>query len=145
MPQVLVLGAGKIGSLVAGLLSAKGQYQVHLADLTLDAPKRLVDELALSTVTPCALDVRRPDTVAAYISSHRFDAVISSLPYFYNPAVAEIARVHQLHYFDLTEDVAVTGRVKAISEGADRAFLPQCGLAPIVHPHSFLRDPYISV
>ena len=38
MPQVLVLGSGKIGSLIAGLLSAKGQYQVHLADLTLDAP-----------------------------------------------------------------------------------------------------------
>ena len=130
MPQVLVLGAGKIGSLVAGLLSANGQYHVHLADLTLDAPKRLVDDLSLSTVTPCALDVRRSDSVAGYIGSHRFDAVISSLPYFCNPTVAELARAHQLHYFDLTEDVAVTGRVKAISEGADRAFIPQCGLAP---------------
>ena len=46
MPQVLLLGAGKIGSLIAGLLSAKGQYQIHLADLSLDAPKRLVDELS---------------------------------------------------------------------------------------------------
>jgi saccharopine dehydrogenase-like NADP-dependent oxidoreductase len=130
MPQVLVLGAGKIGSLVAGLLSASGQYHVHLADLTLDAPKRLVDDLSLSAVTPCALDVRRPDAVAAYVSSSPFDAVISSLPYFCNPTVAEIARAHQLHYFDLTEDVAVTGRVKAISAGADHAFIPQCGLAP---------------
>ena len=97
MPQVLVLGAGKIGSLVAGLLSASGQYHVHLADLTLDAPKRLVDDLSLSAVTPCALDVRRPDAVAAYVSSSPFDAVISSLPYFCNPTVAEIARAHQLH------------------------------------------------
>ena len=54
MPQVLVLGAGKIGSLVAGLLSASGRYHVHLADLTLDAPKRLVDDLSLSAVTPSA-------------------------------------------------------------------------------------------
>lgn len=130
MPQVLVLGSGKIGSLIAGLLSAKGEYQVHLADLTLDAPKRLIDDLALTTVTPCALDVRRPDSVVAYVTAHRFDAVISCLPYFYNPAVAEIARAHHLHYFDLTEDVAVTGCVKRISEGADHAFLPQCGLAP---------------
>ncbi len=130
MPQVLVLGSGKIGSLIAGLLSSKGQYQVHLADLTLDAPKRLIDDLALTTVTPCTLDVRRPDAVVAYVTAHRFDAVISCLPYFYNAAVAAVARAHHLHYFDLTEDVAVTGCVKAISEGADRAFLPQCGLAP---------------
>ncbi len=130
MPHVLVLGAGKIGSLVAALLATKGQYQVHLADLTLDAPKRLIDELTLSTVTPCALDVRRVASVEAYVTSHRFDAVLSGLPYFHNPAVAEIARVHRLHYFDLTEDVAVTERVKVISEGADRAFMPQCGLAP---------------
>lgn len=130
MPQVLVLGAGKIGSLIAGLLSAVGRYRVHLADLTLDAPKRLVDELALSTVIPYALDVRRPDSVAQYVAAHHFDAVISSLPYFCNPVVAEIARSHRLHYFDLTEDVAVTGRVRVISEASDRVFIPQCGLAP---------------
>ena len=130
MPQVLVLGAGKIGSLIAGLLSAVGDYHVHLADLTLDVPKRLIDELSLSTVTPCAMDVCRPASVAQYVTAHRFDAVISSLPYFCNPIVAEIARTHRLHYFDLTEDVAVTGRVRAISEASDRAFIPQCGLAP---------------
>ncbi|MCC2640411.1 MAG: uncharacterized protein K0S45_824 [Nitrospira sp.] len=130
MPRVLVLGSGKIGSLVTGLLSADGQYLVHLADKALDVPKRLVDELSLSTVIPCALDVRRPDSVIEYVASHRFDAVISTLPYFCNPTVAKIARAHRLHYFDLTEDVTVTGRVKAISEGAQRAFIPQCGLAP---------------
>ncbi len=130
MPQVLVLGAGKIGSLTASLLSGVGHYQVHLADLTLDAPKRLVDELHLPSVTPCALDVRRPEAVTHYVTSHQFDAVISSLPYFCNPVVAELARAQCLHYFDLTEDVHVTRRVKAISEGADRAFVPQCGLAP---------------
>ncbi len=130
MPQVLVLGAGKIGSLVAALLATKGGYYVHLADLTLDAPKRLIEELSLSTVTPCALDVRRPNSLEDYVTSHRFDAVLSGLPYFHNPAVAELARTHHLHYFDLTEDVAVTERVKVISERADRAFIPQCGLAP---------------
>ncbi len=45
MAQILVLGAGKIGSLAAGLLSGIGGYDVHLADLTLDAPKRVVDNL----------------------------------------------------------------------------------------------------
>ena len=70
------------------------------------------------------------DVVAQYVTAHRFEAVISSLPYFCNPTVAEIARAHRMHYFDLTEDVAVTDRVRAISEASDRAFIPQCGLAP---------------
>jgi saccharopine dehydrogenase-like NADP-dependent oxidoreductase len=130
MPQVLVLGAGKIGSLIAGLLSAVGEYQVHLADCTLDAPKRLVDELSLSAVTPCSLDAARRDSLIEYVSGHQFDAVISSLPYFCNPIVADVARTHHLHYFDLTEDVAVTEQVRAISEASERAFIPQCGLAP---------------
>jgi saccharopine dehydrogenase-like NADP-dependent oxidoreductase len=130
MARILVLGAGKIGSLAAGLLAGEGCYQVHLADLTLDAPKRLVDELGLSSVTPCALDVRNAEVVAEYVLAHRIDALASGLPYFCNPTVAEVARDRQVHYFDLTEDVDVTRHVKKVSAGADRAFVPQCGLAP---------------
>ncbi len=35
-----------------------------------------------------------------------------------------------MHYFDLTEDVAVTRRVSALAREAPAAFVPQCGLAP---------------
>ena len=35
-----------------------------------------------------------------------------------------------LHYFDLTEDVAVTDAVRKLAEGAEQVFAPQCGLAP---------------
>jgi saccharopine dehydrogenase-like NADP-dependent oxidoreductase len=56
--------------------------------------------------------------------------VISSLPYYCNVAVAEAARDAGAHYFDLTEDVAVTRAVRELAAGADRAFVPQCGLAP---------------
>ena len=44
--------------------------------------------------------------------------------------VAEIARKVNAHYFDLTEDVAVTRAVRELADGATRAFVPQCGLAP---------------
>ena len=33
MHRVLVLGAGKIGSLISGLLAESGSYTVHLADV----------------------------------------------------------------------------------------------------------------
>jgi saccharopine dehydrogenase-like NADP-dependent oxidoreductase len=130
MHRVLVLGAGKIGSLVACLLAEHGSYDVHLGDLALDAPKRLVEDLGLSQVTPCLLDIRHPDSVSAYLSAHPVDAIISSLPYFCNPTVAGLALTHHVHYFDLTEDVEVTSQVRVLSAGASRAFVPQCGLAP---------------
>ena len=130
MYRVLVLGAGKIGSLVACLLAQRGNYEVHLGDMTLDAPKHLVEDLALERVTPCILDVRHPDAVSTYLSTHPVDAIISSLPYFCNPTVAGLALTHSVHYFDLTEDVEVANQIKVLSTGAAHAFMPQCGLAP---------------
>lgn len=130
MHRVLVLGAGKIGSLVACLLAEDGNYEVHLGDINLEGPKHLVEDLALSRVTPCILDVRHPDAVSTYLSTHPVDAIVSSLPYFCNPTVAGLALTHQVHYFDLTEDVEVTNQVRVLSAGASRAFVPQCGLAP---------------
>src|SRR6478735_246724 len=130
MPRVLVLGAGKIGSLVACLLSQQGSYEVHLGDVTLDAPKHLVEDLGLSRVTPAVLDVREGEAVASYLSAHPVDAIISSLPYFCNQTVATLALKHGCHYFDLTEDVEVTNQIRTMAEGATHAFMPQCGLAP---------------
>src|SRR5215210_891012 len=128
--RVLVLGAGKIGSLVACLLSESGEYEVCLGDISLDASKRFVEDLGLSRVTPLLVDVRHPDAMSAHLKAHRFEAILSSLPYFCNPIVAGLARDHRLHYFDLTEDVEVTNQVKVLSADSSQAFVPQCGLAP---------------
>lgn len=130
MYRVLVLGAGKIGSLVASLLSQHGRYEVHLGDMNLDGASRLVADLKLERVIPCLLDVRHPDMVSTYLSTHPVDAIVSSLPYFCNPTVAGLALTHGLHYFDLTEDIEVTSQIRVLSAGASQAFMPQCGLAP---------------
>ncbi|MGA6826888.1 saccharopine dehydrogenase C-terminal domain-containing protein [Nitrospira sp. NS4] len=130
MHRVLVLGAGKIGSLVACLLSQHGGYEVHLGDVSLEGPKHLVEDLGLRRVTPSILDVRHPDAVGTYLSAYPVDAVVSSLPYFCNPTVAGLALTHGLHYFDLTEDIEVTNQIRILSSGATQAFMPQCGLAP---------------
>ena len=130
MHRVLVLGAGKIGSLIACLLAQRGTYEVHLGDLTLEPSKHLVEDLGLERVTPCILDVTHPDSVGTYLSMHSVDAVVSSLPYFCNPTVAGLALTHGLHYFDLTEDVEVASQIKILSTGARHVFMPQCGLAP---------------
>ena len=126
--KVLILGAGKIGALISGFLAECRDYEVHVADVNGNAANSVVAAHGLPNLHAYELDAANPALLEAHLREHPADTIISSLPYFCNPTVAEIARA-QLHYFDLTEDVAVTGRA-SISAGADHAFIPQCGLAP---------------
>lgn len=130
MYNVMITGAGKIGSLIACLLADSGSYQVHLADLEFNGSdvKRLLAQLP--EVKTVALDVKDEKATQEYLEKNNIVAVISSLPYFLNTHVATAAKAAKAHYFDLTEDTSVTEAVKAIAEGAETAFVPQCGLTP---------------
>lgn len=128
MNRVLVLGAGKVGSLIATMLADSGEFRVALADRDLQQAERAAADRP--GVTPLALDSTVAGALASTLSAERFDAVVSGLPFYLNPAVAEAARRGGCHYFDLTEDIAVTREVRRIAEGADTTFAPQCGLAP---------------
>ena len=130
MYNVMITGAGKIGSLIACLLADSGDYEVHLADLEFagtDVTRLLKAMPGIKTV---ALDVMDTDSVKTYMEKHKIISVISSLPYFLNTHVAKAAKAAKAHYFDMTEDTTVTQEVKSIAENAETAFLPQCGLAP---------------
>jgi len=130
MHRVLVLGAGKIGALISGLLADAGNYQVQLADVNPDAARAVGRAHGERTLTAHGVDAGDTAALAKHVAANPCDAVISSLPFYCNPGVAQVARDQGLHYFDLTEDVEVTRAVRAIAEGSDRAFVPQCGLAP---------------
>lgn len=130
MHRVLILGAGKIGALISGLLAESGAYEVQLADVDGAAAESVVKAHALKHLTPFTLDAQNPAALDAHLARHRVRAVISSLPYYCNVGVAEAARRAGTHYFDLTEDVEVTRSVRRIAAGAECAFVPQCGLAP---------------
>lgn len=130
MHRVLILGAGKIGALISGLLADASGYEVQLADVNGDAARAVARAHGKRNLAAYAVDAADPDVLARHVADHPSDAVISSLPYFCNPGVAQVARTAGLHYFDLTEDVEVTRAVRATSEGATTAFVPQCGLAP---------------
>jgi len=130
MYNVMIAGAGKIGSLIACLLTESGSYQIHLVDVDFTGSdvKRLLD--VLPEIKTVALDVKDELSTQAYLEKHEIIAVISSLPYFLNTNVAHAAKAAKAHYFDLTEDTAVTKEVKLIALNAQTAFVPQCGLAP---------------
>ena len=130
MNKVLVLGAGKIGALISGLLAESGDYQVQLADVDETAAAGVARAHALQSIQAVRLDATDAAALRSHLQSHPVQAVVSSLPYHCNALVAAAARDAGIHYFDLTEDVEVTRRVSGLAQGAAAAFVPQCGLAP---------------
>jgi len=130
MQDVLVLGAGKIGVLISGLLAESGDYRVQLCDSQPGAAADVASAHDNKNIIPFELDASNKATLTEHVREHKPVAIVSSLPYFCNVAVAEVAREEDLHYFDLTEDVAVTETVRKLAEGSKRVFAPQCGLAP---------------
>ena len=130
MHTVLVLGAGKIGALVSGLLAQSGAYRVRLADLDESSAAAVARAHALPNVEPLRLDAGDAAALRRELRAARPQALVSSLPYYCNPLVAAAARESGVHYFDLTEDVAVTRQVSALAPDAPCALVPQCGLAP---------------
>lgn len=125
MNKVMVVGAGKIGSTIAAMLAASGDYAVTVADRS-DA--HLATLRTDPRVTARALDVADAPALAAALAGHF--AVLSAAPFHLTTRIAEAAAAAGVHYLDLTEDVASTRRVKELAANAHSAFVPQCGLAP---------------
>jgi saccharopine dehydrogenase-like NADP-dependent oxidoreductase len=121
--KVVLAGAGKIGEAIVALLSETGAYELTIVDQDEArlAPWKLFHRTHVVTLSD-------PRELAAILAGH--DAVISACPYYLTPAIATAARMARVHYFDLTEDVESTRAVKKLAEGAETAFVPQCGLAP---------------
>ncbi len=130
MQEILVLGAGKIGALITGLLADSGDYHVQIVDKETGAADEVVKAHGHGNLGAYTFDASDTTSLTSHVRKHKPAAVISGLPYFCNVAVAKVAREENLHYFDLTEDVAVTDDVRKLSEGAKQVFIPQCGLAP---------------
>ena len=125
MKDILLIGAGKIGEMIASLLTSTGDYRVTVADRS---PERLQAFAASPRLLRLVLDAT-DETKLAPAMAGKF-AVLSAVPYNITRHIATAARAANVHYLDLTEDVAMTKHVKALSAGASSAFIPQCGLAP---------------
>jgi saccharopine dehydrogenase-like NADP-dependent oxidoreductase len=125
MRNVVVIGAGKIGRIITRMLAQTGDYYVTVADRD---PKSLAGLRDQFNVTTIELDIS--DDAALEKLMHEQYAVLSAAPFSLTRKVAEAAARAKIHYLDLTEDVATTRLVKELAEGAQTAFIPQCGLAP---------------
>ncbi len=117
--SIAVLGLGKVGRLAARLLADSG-FDVVGIDQRPDPDDDSFRVVGSVDVAGSGLD--------EHLGS--VDAVLSCLPYHLNIGVAE--RAHRLgtHYFDLTEDVPTTDRIRSLAVTSDGVMAPQCGLAP---------------
>ncbi len=122
--KTILLGAGHIGQTIARQLAATGDFDLTVADRSAAA----LAPLAAAGLQTVVMDHDGHESLVALLKAHH--TVVNALPYDRAMAVAEAARAAGCHYFDLTEDVAATRRIRELAEGADTAFMPQCGLAP---------------
>lgn len=127
MHRVLLLGAGKIGRMIARFLTDAGDYQLVVGDVS-DAALRRVNKL--TGVATRQIDAANKTQILAAMDG--VQTVLSALSFHHNPLVAQAALEAGVSYFDLTEDVATSDAVAAIAEQAaeGQIFMPQCGLAP---------------
>lgn len=128
MPVILVAGSGHIGRAIAQILTqGHTDYQVVLADIAEQPPAQIAFTDRLRYVS---LDAQNTQQMTAAVQQYQIQAVVSCLPYFLTLNIAELAKSLRLHYFDLTEDRAMTTAIGQLAQGADTAFVPQCGVAP---------------
>ncbi len=125
MKNVVVVGAGKIGSMIADLLGGSGDYAVTVIDRSQAQLDRLETSVA---TTKIVADITQGDSLRQILAGQF--AILSAAPYHATRTIAEAAKAAGSHYLDLTEDVASTRAVKQLAAGARTAFIPQCGLAP---------------
>ncbi|HTY70179.1 MAG TPA: saccharopine dehydrogenase family protein [Alphaproteobacteria bacterium] len=124
--DVVVVGAGKIGSTVAEMLIVRGNHRVTLADRDV---ARIAGIDAGAPIAKAVIEVDTAPGALAELARGKF-AIINAAPYHLTTRIADAAREAGVHYLDLTEDVASTRHVKQLAERAESAFIPQCGLAP---------------
>lgn len=125
--RVLLLGAGKIGRMIARFLQATGDYDLVVGDSSLPALERLQRQTQVAVELIDAAD----STQLARVMAGR-ESVLSALTFHANPTVAEAALAAGASYFDLTEDLETTRRIRqvAVAAAPGQIFMPQCGLAP---------------
>jgi saccharopine dehydrogenase-like NADP-dependent oxidoreductase len=137
MKKILVIGMGKVGSLVGTLLSK--QFDVTGLDKSQPAAE-LSFPVQQGDVT---------DSAALRRNMEGFDAVVSCMPYNLNLPIAKTAYELGIHYFDLTEDVPTTAAIRDMAKDSKGVMAPQCGLAPgfigivgasLAHKFTRLRD-----
>lgn len=134
--QVVIAGAGGMGSAVGLLLRELGDFEVDLfvGDANAERARTTAAWIREGSLRPG--DVHAFHLPAEGTNSELQEALtrahilLDCLPGKEAPRMARLARQFDLHYANLTEHVKETEEIQEIAEGSERGFLLQTGLAP---------------
>src|SRR5882757_4830300 len=73
MHRVLILGAGKIGALISGLLAESGSYKVNLGDVDGAAAESVVRAHGSTHLSSFALDASDGNVLLKHLKEHPVD------------------------------------------------------------------------
>ncbi len=134
--QVVIAGAGGMGSATGLLLRELGDFEVDL----------YVGDASLERAHAAAAWIREGSAQLGEVHAFHLPAagtnaelegclaragiLLDCLPGKEAPRMARLARKHGLHYANLTEHVKETEEIREIAAGAEQGFLLQTGLAP---------------
>ncbi len=130
MFKVMVCGAGEIGRFVAVLLAQSASYDVTLVD------KRPQDATLehlckqYPTIKYKELSVTDEGALDKLIRENEFTAILSCLHSLLNIPLVKAALNHNLHFFNLCEDVEIKAQIIKLAKNASNVFVLQCGIAP---------------
>lgn len=123
--NVLVVGAGRLGSAIIRRLQTSENYCVSIADPHVEA-LREAREMGIKGIE---LNVTQYLPILKN-ALQNVSAVICAAPDFVTLDVARAAREVGCHYLDASENLSIRRQIAALANGASSAFVPGCGLAP---------------
>lgn len=134
--QIAIVGAGGIGRAVGLILAEKNEFPVNLfigdanAEVAKDAAQWISDgcgDSSLVNAFAMPMEGTSEEMLAVF---KQCKVVLDCLPGSQAPRIARLAKVHGLHYANLTEYVKETNEVIEIAKTSDKGFILQTGLAP---------------
>ncbi|WP_417238763.1 saccharopine dehydrogenase family protein [Bizionia sp.] len=134
--NIIIAGAGGIAE-AAGLLLAEWSAStptIYIGDRILKKAQQVAQWIMDGSTKPCKVIAFQMDATIMSADMDRIfangDALLDCLPGSLAPNMALMAKNHKLYYANLTEYVAETNRIIALSKDAETGFVLQTGLAP---------------
>lgn len=131
-----ILGSGMQGTAAAYDLAKFGSpVKIKMGDLDLEAAKqnawRVNDLIGSAICEPVQVDALNRESLSGFLNG--VDVVLSCVPYWMHPQIAEVAIENKVNMVDLGGNTEITMQTLSMDEKAKAAgvtLVPDCGLAP---------------